>query len=263
MIKFFLLIIIINLSLLFNCKLSPIQEFSKKINVYSSYDKQYLNEYYYIYSNNQKNIIYALNKINYPDFLQPESYHLPAITINNIVLINKSFYLPSNQQGNNLIKVNHVPYIKRENEEMLINEEALNNYIDLYFFIKNIGYELYIFSAYRSYEKQSDIYNKAINKNYVAIAGHSEHQSGLAIDISTLDIGLTNHLENSDFYSILINNINKYGFILRYPKNKEHITGYPYESWHFRYVGKEVATIIYENKLTLEEYFYYYLLLDF
>ena len=263
MIKLFLIFIIINLSLLFNCKLSPIQEFSKEISNYDNYNELFLDEYYQVYNDSNKNIIYALNKINYPNFLKIESYQLPSININNILLVNKSFYLTPYKEGIDLIKVDKVPYIKRENETMLINKETLDNYINLYLFIKNLGYELYIFSAYRNYEKQTNIYHNAKNKEYVAKPGYSEHQSGLALDVSTLDIGITNHLENSNFYSFFINNLHHYGFILRYPKNKEYITGYPYEAWHIRYVGKEVAKVIYEENLTLEEYFYYYLLLDF
>ena len=260
MIKLFLLLIIIPISLLFNCKLSPIQEFSDDIKKYSSYNKLLLNEYYEVYSHSN-NIIYSLNKINYPYFLVPNSYNIPSITIDGILLINKSFFYK--KEGIDLIKVTAIPYIIRENEEMLINQETLINYQDLYLFIKNLGYKLYIFSAYRTYEKQQIIYENSKNKEYVALPGFSEHHSGFAIDISTLDIGITNQLENSPFYDALINNLHKFGFILRYPKNKEHITGYPYEAWHIRYVGKDVANIIYQENLTLEEYFYYYLLLDF
>ena len=119
-----------------------------------------------------------------------------------------------------------------------------------------------MFSAYRSYEKQEILYILN-NDQLTAKPGFSEHQTGLCVDISKRDIGLTNELE----YSLLYKEINKicykYGFILRYPKNKEDITGYPFEAWHYRYVGKNIATIIYENNLTLEEYFYKYVALSY
>ena len=81
--------------------------------------------------------------------------------------------------------------------------------------------------------------------------------------MSTRDIGLTYELEHSLLYKELNNICYKYGFILRYPKNKEHITGYPFEPWHYRYVGKEIATIIHNENITLEEYFYKYVLLSY
>ena len=89
--------------------------------------------------------------------------------------------------------------------------------------------------------------------NYSARPGHSEHQTGLAFDLNSItdDFQYTNE-------GIWVNeNCYRYGFILRYPKNKEEITGYKYESWHLRYVGIDLATKLYNNSdwITLEEYF--------
>jgi len=91
-------------------------------------------------------------------------------------------------------------------------------------------------------------------ESYIAMnlakPGYSEHQSGLAYDIKEKNTDST----DSEAYKWLLTNCADYGFILRYPKNKEDITGYAYEPWHFRYVGFEAAEAIMSNKLTLEEY---------
>ena len=118
---------------------------------------------------------------------------------------------------------------------------------------------IYSGSAYRSYNYQLNLYNRYVSidgktkaETYSARAGYSEHQTGLATDIMNKDLEYisANHKE----YTWLINNSYKYGFHLRYPKGKENITGYMYEEWHFRYLGKEVATYLYENDLTYDEY---------
>lgn len=114
-------------------------------------------------------------------------------------------------------------------------------------------------SGYRSYSYQLNLYNnyvaldgKAIADTYSARAGHSEHQTGLAMDILN---GSWKFIAESDKeYTWLINNSYKYGFILRYPEGKENITGYMYEPWHYRYVGVELATELTELGLTYEEY---------
>ena len=86
-----------------------------------------------------------------------------------------------------------------------------------------------------------------------ARAGHSEHQTGLAVDIADLSLDYDN-FESTKEFNWIKKNAHKYGFILRYPKAKFHITGFKYEPWHYRYVGVNIATYIYQNNLTLEEY---------
>ena len=122
---------------------------------------------------------------------------------------------------------------------------------------------LYNVSAYRSYNTQDILYNNYVKSNgkdaadtFSARAGFSEHQTGLATDINTASSKA--HFENSKEYAWLINNSYKYGFILRYPKDKEYLTGYKYEPWHYRYVGKDAAKYIYENDITYEEYYAYF-----
>lgn len=125
------------------------------------------------------------------------------------------------------------------------------------------GYNIDIMSGYRDYDYQVNIYNNLVRDKglnyafrYIAMGGCSEHQTGLAIDICVYRDNNC-YIEHDIIYMEEINwvkeNAHKYGFILRYPEDKEDITGYNYEGWHFRYVGN-AASYIYFNNLTLEEY---------
>ena len=119
--------------------------------------------------------------------------------------------------------------------------------------------KIYSGSAYRSYSYQQNLYNRYVREDgkakadtYSARAGSSEHQTGLATDILSAKI---DYISASDKeYTWLIDNSYKYGYILRYPKGKEKITGYMYEEWHFRYVGIEIAQIIHDDDITYDEY---------
>ena len=119
------------------------------------------------------------------------------------------------------------------------------------------GIKLWMTSGYRSYYDQQYIYNGYVKRDgqeladtYSARPGHSEHQTGLAYDLNDLDLNFGETPEGK----WVAENCHKYGFILRYPKDKEEITGYMYEPWHIRYVGVEKAVEIYESGLCLEEF---------
>lgn len=126
------------------------------------------------------------------------------------------------------------------------------------------GIDLTAFSTYRDYARQKELYAGYVAKDgqeaadrYSARPGFSEHQTGLAFDIG--ESGQEQHWASSSFGATkggkwLMENAHNYGFILRYPKGAEHITGYMHESWHYRYVGKKVATNIHSKGITLEEY---------
>ena len=126
------------------------------------------------------------------------------------------------------------------------------------------GFELVAFSGFRSYEYQKTLYDRYVSRDgkdaadrYSARPGYSEHQTGLAFDIgekSQEDLWLTSAFGETKAGQWLVNNTHKYGFILRYPKGKEDITGFMYESWHFRYLEGDTATKVYEAGVTLEEY---------
>lgn len=124
--------------------------------------------------------------------------------------------------------------------------------------------KIYLISNYRSYHEQELIYSNDMSEHgseyvekYTAEPGHSEHQTGLAFDFNTSP---DHNLVESEFKESreaewLRDNSYKYGFILRYPRGKEDITGYSYEPWHFRYIGADNAKKIYDSGLTLEEYY--------
>lgn len=120
------------------------------------------------------------------------------------------------------------------------------------------GLTLYICSGFRSYSYQNTLYSnyvardgKAAADTYSARPGHSEHQTGLALDINSTDGSMATSPEGL----WLAEHCAEYGFVIRYPEGKEEITGYMYEPWHIRYLGQELATKLTEEQLTLEEYF--------
>jgi len=144
-----------------------------------------------------------------------------------------------------------------------LNKEAYLQFKKMQLVAKENGYEIFIDSSYRSYEYQERVFNAtALEKGldhalkYVAPPGGSEHQTGLAFDVIFRRDGEMIEEQNETDPEIewLFANAYKFGFILRYPKGKEDITGYNFEPWHFRYVGLELAKEITENNLTLEEY---------
>ena len=125
---------------------------------------------------------------------------------------------------------------------------------------KALGLNIYISSGFRSFSYQTTLYNRYVSQDgkemadtYSARPGHSEHQTGLAFDVNQID----NSFADTPEGKWMANNCYKYGFILRYPKGKTNETGYMYESWHFRYVGKELAEKLYNNGdwITMESYF--------
>lgn len=97
---------------------------------------------------------------------------------------------------------------------------------------------------------------ETVVQSYSALPGQSEHQTGLCVDFITSDMGgqLTEAFENTAAFAWLSQNAYKFGFILRYPKGKEDVTGYTYEPWHYRFVGREAATDIFVGNITLEQY---------
>lgn len=126
------------------------------------------------------------------------------------------------------------------------------------------GYDLVAFSTYRSFDYQTQLYDRYVTNDgqeaadrYSARPGYSEHQTGLAFDIG--EQLFEQHFARESFGETeagkwVAANAHKYGFIMRYPKGSEKITGYMYEPWHFRYVGNELAVQVYEANVTLEEF---------
>ena len=178
------------------------------------------------------------------------------------ILVNKDNKIKSNYIDRiNLIKTKDV-----EGIDVFVEEKTYNAYLDLKNFLFDKNIEIGISSAYRSIDEQINIYNDFINRygkdyadKYVAIPEYSEHHTGLAIDINIKidDKYPSNNNElmaQKKYYEDIHKYLKDFGFILRYPEGKEDITGYPYEPWHYRYVGKFIANIISENNMCLEEY---------
>ena len=128
------------------------------------------------------------------------------------------------------------------------------------------GYYLMINSSFRNYQDQESVYNNYKNTSGQTYAdsiatrpGFSEHQTGLALDIFSKNNTNKNTFKDTPEAKWLKENAYKYGFILRYPEEFEEVTGITFEPWHYRYVGKDIAKYIYENNITFDEYYAYFL----
>ena len=170
------------------------------------------------------------------------------------ILVNKENRLNSDFKPNTLVKVTRCSL-----GNFYLEEDTATAYEYMCLNLIDEGLNISINSAYRSYEEQEKLYNdylklygKSYVNKYVAVPGCSEHQTGLAIDLESLDCDI---FKNSKEYSWIKNNAYKYGFILRYQEGKENITGYNSEEWHIRYVGRKAAEYIYKNNITFEEYY--------
>lgn len=175
------------------------------------------------------------------------------------IIINKAN--PINEDG--IKNYNIVDVYDNAIKGIKLEEETYSNYLKLKNNLLERGYYINIRSGFRTFDDSSNIYNsyakeKGLNyaEKYVAKPGTSEHNTGLSFDfiITNNKNSLKTNYE-SDEYFYLENIAYLYGFIIRYPKDKEEITGYNYEPWHLRYVGQELAKYLKKNNLTLEEYY--------
>ncbi|MBS4219894.1 D-alanyl-D-alanine carboxypeptidase family protein [Bacillus sp. FJAT-49711] len=180
------------------------------------------------------------------------------------VLVNKQNKLPDHYSPKDLVYPN-VRFIFSGNpEKKKMRKEAAMALEKMFAGAEKHGILLAGASGYRSQATQEILYGSYVRRDgktaadrYSARPSHSEHQTGLAMDVS----GITGKCAAMDCFGgspeadWLAEHAYEYGFIVRYPKGKEHITGYQYEPWHMRYVGIEIATEIYEKDITLEEYY--------
>lgn len=180
------------------------------------------------------------------------------------VLVNKKFRLPKDYIPNDLEIIN----INYANENKMLRKEAKEAFESLSEDALKEGYKIIAVSTYRDYDYQNNLYEEYVSTSGMeyadkcsARAGHSEHQTGLAVDVMGSNNDYNLFVDTKEF-SWMKDNAYKYGFILRYPENKEKITGFKYEPWHYRYVGKIVAETIYKENLTLEEYYDKYINLN-
>ncbi len=178
--------------------------------------------------------------------------------IDGIMIANKTYSLPKDYVPSNTHSGLSGAYVEINNGGII--NEAWAAYANMQSDASAAGYSISIASGYRSYGKQEQLYNRYVSNYGKADAdlgsarpGHSEHQTGYAFDLNTI-----NHSSaNTDTTRWVLSNCYKYGFILRYPSGKTNETGYKYEWWHLRYVGVDLATKLYNggNWITLEDYF--------
>lgn len=180
---------------------------------------------------------------------------------NELMLVNKYNYLTKEYNPDDL-QVFSNKYAYGENQS--VRKIAYDAYISMFNAAKKDGYTLIINSSYRSYDEQTEVYDNYSSwygeeeaLKIAAKPGYSEHQTGLAVDIQSY-CSQTKEFEECEEFVWLSKNAYKYGFILRYPDGLEQITGYNYESWHYRYIGKEAAKYIHENNITFDEYYAYF-----
>lgn len=181
-----------------------------------------------------------------------------------MVLVNKKRNLPKNYEPTDLV-IPNVPFsFAGKHPKKQLRRQAAHALEELFAQAKREKIELKAVSGYRSYATQKAIFTRNAKQKGEAVAnrtsaypGQSEHQTGLAMDISSASVGyaLEQRLGKTKEGKWLATNAHRFGFILRYPKEKEAITGYSYEPWHIRYVGKETAKEIARRGITLEEYF--------
>lgn len=227
----------------------------------------YSNEYYL-----EKYEVLYLDNLNYYDSVRDcieaintmtnYEYYTNIVSTDTskeyLMLINKYHSLSSDYEPDDLVEIDP-QYGRGETRS-----EVYEQYKKLQDDANALGYDFKICSAYRSYDYQEALYNKYLNQEggdqsivdtYSARPGHSEHQSGLCLDLSDAQYGMDNFglSEASDW---LIENCDKYGFIIRYTFEKEKITGYEAEPWQIRYVGSaEIASDIKNRNITFDEYY--------
>lgn len=186
-------------------------------------------------------------------------------TLGKFVLLNKYYHADKNYHAEDLMEIDSIYSLYGDTYKIELSKECFEAFLKMYNDAKDAGYGFKINSAYRSYDKQETIYNRYVSTDgqkladtYSARPGHSEHQTGYAFDVR--DYPFTNDdFSKTKSFKWVSENAYKYGFILRFPKDKEHITGYQYESWHYRYCGIECSTYIHNHDITFEEYYEYFI----
>ena len=169
------------------------------------------------------------------------------------ILINRKHPLPEDFIPEHLVDIG-LPFDAVPGEpKRLLEEKTARSALELITRSRSEGLNLYCISGYRSYRRQKELFT---GDSYVAPPGSSEHQSGLALDMScpAVQMELTEAFAETKEGIWLNRHASLFGFIIRYPKNKEHITGIPWEPWHIRYVTRSLASYLSLTGLTLEEY---------
>ncbi len=181
------------------------------------------------------------------------------------ILVNKFYSLEKDYTPENLTFIPLEQAYGNYKDNALV-DYAYDHFMNLWNDAKKDGFHFMVNTSYRDYNSQQEIYEN-IKKNRgekeadseAARPGHSEHQTGLVVDMTSLDAKVDEDFKDSEAYHWLKQNAYKYGFIERYPEGKTYITGYNPESWHWRYVGIDAATTCYKENITYDEYYAYYI----
>lgn len=212
---------------------------------------KYINDY-----DNPRKLIEIVNTRRYLDYF--EDIITTDLSKNYLMLVNKYYQLPSDYEPDDLVQIDAHYGRGQTRKEVYEAYKALQDEAN------DLGYYFTVCSAYRSYNYQDGLYNKYLSEDpggrevvdtYSARPGHSEHQSGLCLDLYDSVYGMDD-FGKSEGSKWLDLNCYKYGFIIRYTEEKESITGYMAEPWQIRYVGsKEIAKDIMERGITFDEYY--------
>jgi len=176
---------------------------------------------------------------------------LAALSNDHLLLVNPDYGVPRHLSFDLVRLGSHVNSL---NPDMMLNEHALSALRAMFDSAAGIGHTQFrVTQAFRTHEYQQSLYDQFAGTGLAATPGHSEHQVGLAVDISYHGVNIGNSVQGDWLMSYSY----RYGFILRYPEHKTHITGVPFEPWHYRYVGQPHSYFMTHNDMVMEEYIAY------
>ena len=237
-------------------KLNKLNNINTKIDYFND---NYMDRYIK-YKENNKDLEdeQIIKDVNMNLDLEPYKDIFKAKNLNtNKILVNKYYYLEKDYEPNNLETISKQYAL----EGMELVHEAKENFEAMAKAAQKEDLSIIAMSTYRSYDYQVKIYNQYIKKDgqekvdtYSGRPGHSEHQTGLAVDVYNGKVNYTK-FEDTNEFEWMKKHAEEYGFILRFPKDKEKETGYMYESWHYRYVGEDIAKYINKHNISFEEYY--------
>ena len=229
--------------------------------------EKYLEDYKeYINKNNETDYAKVISIVNV--HANHKWYQLELNTnedLSMLMNVNKFYALSETYTPENLKNIGLTYAYDEEGENKLI-DYAYDKFLELWQAANDQGFYLMVTSSYRDYESQKEIYDYRVSNwgerkadETAARPGHSEHQTGLVIDMTSKTEPLADSFTDSEAYKWLKENAYKYGFIERYPEGKTYLTGYSPESWHWRYVGEEAAKLIHDEDITFDEYYAFYI----
>ncbi|ERJ11521.1 M15 family metallopeptidase [Haloplasma contractile] len=234
---------------------------------YSNFKYAHMLHYEQVRKTNGVSRLEAINRYHHPN-MTDDFYNAIQDAINpqtELVLVNKNYSLTKDYLPGKLVSINDLPLVipskdKDRNKVLDVTYQALK---EMFKDSKKEGLNLFVSSGYRSFNRQDVVYNyylveggRSYADSFSARPGHSEHQTGYAVDVTCGNVlyRLVEKFEDTQEGKWIKKHAHLYGFIIRYPKNREASTGYNYEPWHLRYVGTDAAKKIVDENLLLEEY---------